>query len=375
MLETLYEGDMPMSGMIGVKVNGSSDQSRGAVYGITAAVLFGMSPPFAKLLLPDASPVLLAGLLYLGAGLGLWAFERLFYRDTNVFRRETPVKPSDRWLLAGIVVTGGIIGPVLMLWGLQRVTGVFGSLLLNLEAPFTILVALLLFGEHLERREAVGAMLIIVAAGFLHYRPGALRPDLWGFLALVGACLSWALDNNLSQRLSLRDPVVVTRIKALGAGACTLGLALLTAQHVPPPSIFIAALLLGLLSYGVSLVLDMQALRLVGAAREAAFFATAPFIGAIAAVPILGERWGVGEILATAIMALGLVILLRAHHSHLHFHKEIEHDHAHVHADHHEHEHEERGAVEEPHAHRHRHVPLMHDHPHVSELHHRHDHV
>jgi len=350
-------------------------QNRGAAYGLAAAALFGMSPPLAKLLLPEAGPLLIAGLLYLGAGLGLLAFERLFYRGSDASRREAPVKPSDRWLLAGIVVAGGIVGPVLMLWGLQRVTGVLGSLLLNLEAPFTILVALLLFGEHLGRREAAGAMLIIVAAWLLHYyKPEDLRPDAWGFLALVGACLSWALDNNLSQRLSLRDPVVVTRIKALGAGVCTTILAVIVGESFPRPIVIMAALVLGLFSYGVSLVLDMQALRLLGAAREAAFFATAPFVGAVAAVPILGERWLTSEILATAIMVVGLVLLLRAHHSHLHLHEEVEHDHAHVHADHHEHEHEEGGVIEEPHTHRHRHVPLLHDHPHVSELHHRHEH-
>lgn len=352
-----------------------SNQSRGAACGLAAAVLFGMSPPLAKLLLPDAGPLLIAGLLYLGAGLGLLAFERAFYRGSDAARREAPVKLSDRWVLAGIIFAGGIAGPVFMLWGLQRVTGVLGSLLLNLEAPFTIVLALLFFREHLERREAAGAILIIVAAGLLHYRPGDVRPDAWGFLAIVGACLSWAFDNNLSQRLSLRDPVMVTRIKALSAGVCTTSLAVIAGQSLPRPAIVLAALVLGFFSYGVSLVLDMQALRLLGAAREAGFFATAPFIGAVAAVPILGERWGTNEILGTAIMAVGLVLLLRARHSHLHVHEEVEHDHAHVHADHHEHGHDGDRAIEEPHAHRHRHVPLVHDHPHVSELHHRHEHA
>jgi drug/metabolite transporter (DMT)-like permease len=214
----------------------------------------------------------------------------------------------------------------------------------------------------------------MVAAAILNYRPGGLHPDALGLLAIVGACLCWAIDNNLSQRLSLRDPVVVTRIKAMGAGACTMILAVLAGQSLPRPAILIAALLLGLLSYGVSLVLDMQALRLLGAAREAGFFATAPFIGAIAAVPILGERWGGLDFLATGLMVAGVFFLLRAHHVHEHIHEELEHDHTHLHSDHHEHTHEEHVRPDEPHAHVHRHLALTHDHAHVSELHHRHDH-
>ena len=164
-----------------------SNQRRGAACGLAAAALFGMSPPLAKLLLPEAGPLLIAGLLYLGAGVGLLVFERVFYRGSETSRRETQVGPSDRWLLAGIVFTGGILGPVFMLWGLQRVTGVFGSLLLNLEAPFTIVLALLLFREHLGRVEGVGAVLIIIAAALLQYRSGDLRPDVWGFFAIAGA--------------------------------------------------------------------------------------------------------------------------------------------------------------------------------------------
>ena len=352
---------------------GNLPNLRGGFYGLAAAALFGVSPPLAKLLLPEAGLLLIAGLLYLGAGLGLLAFEVLFYRGSDASRRESPVGPADRWLLAGMVFTGGILGPVCMLWGLQRLSAVLGSLLLNLEAPFTIGLAVLLFREHLGRREIAGALLIVSAAVILQYRPEEVRPDAWGFLAIVGACLCWAIDNNLSQRVSLRDPIVVTRIKVLGAGICTVSVAFLAGQSLPRPVIFAATLLLGLFSYGVSLVLDMQALRLLGAAREAGFFATAPFVGAVAAVPILGERWGFNEVCASLVMAMGVMLLFREHHHHLHIHEEMEHDHMHVHGDHHEHDHEG-GLVEEPHAHLHRHVPLMHGHPHVSELHHRHEH-
>lgn len=350
------------------------NRTRGGLYGLSAAALFGISLPLTKLLLPESGPLLIAGLLYFGAGVGLLCFELLVYRHSIVARREAPIQPTDRWLLAGIVMAGGILGPILMLWGLQRLSAVASSLLLNLEAPFTIALAILFFREHLDRREVLGAIVIIGAAAVLNFHPGAVRTDWLGFVAIMGACLCWAIDNNLSQRLSLRDPIVVTRIKTLGAGACTLSLAILTGQSLPRPWILMAALVLGLFSYGLSLVLDMRALRLVGAAREAGYFATAPFIGAVTAVPILGEQWGPTELASSAAMAVGVTLMLRAHHRHLHVHEVVEHDHTHAHGGHHQHEHEEQIVTAESHTHMHRHLPLAHDHPHVSELHHRHEH-
>lgn len=348
---------------------------QGATYGLAAAALFGISPPLAKLLLPRSGPLLIAGLLYLGAGLGLLAWEGLYYRHSGTYQREAKVQRADVGLLIAIVLSGGILGPVFMLWGLQRLTGVLTSLLLNLEAPLTILLAVTLFREHLGRFQAAGALVIIVAAALLQYQPGELRADGLGIAAILGACVCWALDNNLSQQLSLRDPVVVTRIKTLGAGSGSVSLALLTGHQLPALAIVLAALLLGMVSYGLSLVLDLRALRLLGAAREAGFFATAPFIGALAAVPILGERWGWVEVVVTLLMALGVLLLLAEYHGHLHTHECLEHDHAHRHGEHHKHEHDDHLLAGEPHAHVHRHPPLTHDHPHVSELHHRHPHA
>jgi drug/metabolite transporter (DMT)-like permease len=351
----------------------SSPQIRGAVFGLSAAVLFGISPPFAKLLLPEAGPLLIAGLLYFGAGLGLVTFG--LFSGTQRYTTEARIRASDIWLLTGIILAGGILAPVCMLVGLQHLSGVLGSLLLNLEAPFTLLLAILVFGEHLGPREILGSALIFAGAGVLAYEFGEMRIDWIGIIALVAACLLWAVDNNLSQRLSLRDPVAITRIKTLAAGVCVLALALTTGHTLPRTSILLPALLLGMVSYGVSLVLDMQALRLLGAAREAGYFAIAPFIGAAVAVPVLGERWGSREFVAAGLMAIGLVVLLREHHSHGHAHQEIEHEHAHMHSDHHDHAHDMEHVQIEPHAHPHRHLPLVHDHPHVSEAHHRHEHT
>lgn len=348
----------------------------GAALGLGAAFLFGISTPLAKMLLQESHPLLIAGLLYLGAGLGLFVLE--FFQGSSTrnieARRETPLRFEDLGLLLAILVTGGILGPVLMLYGLQRLSAVPASLLLNLEAPLTILLAVTFFREHLGRREAVAVFLIVAGVGVLSYSPGAVKGDWVGAGAIAAACLCWAIDNNLTQRLSLRDPITLVRFKTLTAGTCTLALAMATGQKPSSPSMLMYALALGFVSYGVSVVLDTYALRILGAAREAAYFATAPFIGAVTAIPLLGERWHSADVWASGIMGVGVFLLLSEHHSHAHIHEEMEHDHSHVHSDHHDHQHDEHAKTVEPHAHLHRHLPFAHDHPHLPELHHRHRH-
>jgi drug/metabolite transporter (DMT)-like permease len=346
---------------------------KGALMGLGAATLFGLSAPVSKLLLPASGPLMLASLLYLGGGIGLSLLGPLTrLRRDKPPEREARLRAGDVPLLAGVILCGGMLGPVLMLVGLGRLSGVEASLLLNLEGPFTILLALLVFGEHLGRSAAVAAGLILSGAAVLGIEAGELHGDVLGVLALAGACLAWAVDNNLSQRLSLKNPVAVVRVKGLGAGTCTLVLALLTGQRFPAPGVLALALVLGCASYGVSIVLDTYALRYLGAAREAAWFATAPFIGALAAVPLLHERLGWREGLAGGLMVAGVVLLLHERHSHVHTHEPLTHEHLHVHDAHHQHTHE--GPVREPHSHPHRHEPLTHEHPHVSDVHHRHGH-
>jgi drug/metabolite transporter (DMT)-like permease len=340
--------------------------SKGAALGITSAFLFGLSAPLAKLLLLGSGPLFLAALLYLGGGLGLTAFGGM------VRRSEASLHFKDAPLMAVIVLCGGIAGPLLMLFGLFRLSGLTTSLLLNLEGPLTLLLAVSLFGEHLGRRSGLGAGLVFAGAILLGIQPGALRADWLGTASVVTACLAWAVDNNLTQRLSLKDPVAIVRLKALIAGSCILLVALARGQPVPAMSILIGALVLGAASYGLSVVLDVYALREVGAAREAAYFATAPFIGALASIPILGDRLNPLYALAGAIMALGVFELVRERHSHLHTHEAMAHEHLHVHDDHHQHGHEL--PLTEPHSHWHAHVPLTHDHAHVSDAHHRHRH-
>jgi drug/metabolite transporter (DMT)-like permease len=279
---------------------------------------------------------------------------------------------QDLPALAGMVVAGGIAGPLLLLFGLARLPGAQASLLLNLEAPLTIGLAVLVFGESLSLRELVGALVIVLGGAALSAGPGSGNSQWVGALAGAGACAAWALDNNLGQRLSLRDPVAVTRVKALAAGTVNIGLALAMGERLPPAPTLLGTLATGFLGYGLSIVLHLLAMRHVGAARQAAYFATAPFVGALAAVPMLGEQFGAPELGAGGLMAVGAILLVGARHDHRHGHEALQHDHAHVHDGHHLHEHD--GAVVEPHAHPHAHAQLVHDHPHLPDPHHRHRH-
>lgn len=346
--------------------------SQGALCGLSAAALFGLSAPLAKLLLPHVGVLPLASLLYLGAGLGLVAWGLL--PRSHAAAHEPALRRSDVPPLVAIVALGGVIGPILMLVGLARVSAVAGALLLNLEGPLTIVLALLLFGEHLGLRGAIAAALVFAGAATLAFAPGELRADPLGVVCLAGACASWGVDNNLTQRLSLRDPVALARIKTLGAGVCSGAIALATSAAWPEPAAAALALAVGSVCYGASLVFDTYALRLLGAAREAAFFATAPFVGAIAAVPLLGETPRASQVIAALLMAGGVAVLLRERHAHTHGHEALEHEHSHVHDAHHQHAHDESVPTQEPHSHPHRHASLVHDHPHVSDLHHRHSH-
>ena len=259
--------------------NGHRQVQIGSLYGLSAAALFGASTPISKLLLPGVSPLMLAALLYLGAA-ALISLFRVLSLARGQQSPEARIRRSDMPALCGVIGFGGVLGPVLMLFGLAQISALTGSLLLNLEAVFTIVLAVILFHEHLDVMSEVASAVIILGAALLSYEPGTVAGTSLGVLAIVAACLSWAIDNNLSQRLSLRDPVVIVQIKSAGAGLTSLVLALATGHVFPAPMFLFGALALGCLSYGASLICVMLALRHLGAAREAAWFSTAPFIGA-----------------------------------------------------------------------------------------------
>jgi drug/metabolite transporter (DMT)-like permease len=279
---------------------GRIEWTRGALYGIASAALFGLSAPLSKGLLASIGPMLLAGLLYLGAGAGLTIVSVIRGRPWPRFKRR------DWWRLALIAGFGGFAGPTLLLVGLQRVSGALGSLLLNLEAVFTMVLAVAFFRDRLAPREWAGALLIVGGAAVVSYRPGEITADWIGVLAIAGACLCWGLDNNLLQRVSSYDPVSVVQIKAVSAGTVSVLLALALGQRLIGVSVVPAALGLGFVCYGISIVFDVYALRYLGAAREAAFFATAPFLGALASVPLLGDRLTITDAIGAGLMAVGV---------------------------------------------------------------------
>ncbi len=345
----------------------------GAGEALGAALLFGAGTPLAKLLLVDTSPWLLAGLLYLGSGLGLTLWRLL--RPT---RQRARLAPSEWPWLAGAVLAGGVLAPVLLMWGLARMPASGAALLLNAEGVFTALIAWVVFRENVDRRIFIGMLAIVAGAVVLSWPGEARFGDALPALAVLGACLAWGIDNNLTRKVSLADAVWLASVKGLAAGATNLALALALGAAWPPLPSLGGALAVGLAAYGVSLVLFVVALRHLGTARTGAYFSVAPFFGALLAVAALGESLTPGLLAAGALMAIGVWLHLSEQHMHDHLHGLLEHEHDHVHDDHHQHPHTHlHDAPATPttaHSHPHRHLPMRHHHAHFPDAHHQHGH-
>jgi drug/metabolite transporter (DMT)-like permease len=340
---------------------------RGVVFALGAAALFGVSTPIAKLLLGGIPPILLAGLLYLGSGIGL-----TLLRAVRRLRGATsvPLVRADIPWLAGAVMFGGVLGPVLLMWALRATPASAAALLLNLEGVFTALLAWFVFRENVDRRIALGMAFIVGGGGALAWQPSAGLHLPAGALGVAAACLCWAVDNNLTQKVSSADPMLVASIKGLAAGLVntTLGLALQPA--LPRSGVLLAAAFVGFAGYGLSLTLFVVALRHLGTARTGAYFSLAPFIGTAASLVIVGDSVTPGLLVAGALMGVGAWLHLSEQHEHQHFHEAL----VHRHDEHHEHDHEPGIDTTEPHAHWHVHAPMLHKHPHYPDIHHRHSH-
>jgi drug/metabolite transporter (DMT)-like permease len=352
-------------------LNGRSFGVHAIAAALGAAALFGASTPVAKALVADVHPVLLAALLYLGSGLGLLAIRvGVWLRPggTGLARRAWP------WL-SGAIAFGGVLGPVALMLGLARMSGASASLLLNLEAVLTALIAWIVFRENAGQRVVLG-MALIVAGGVALAWPtdSAGTHDVMGALLVAAACLCWAIDNNLTRKVSGGDATFVAGAKGLVAGVVNLAIGLAVGGHLPAPAPAAAALAVGLLGYGVSLVLFVVALRGLGTARTGAYFSTAPFIGAAVAIAVFSEPTSPAFWVAAALMGAGVWLHLTERHEHAHTHEPLEHAHPHVHDEHHHHEHDFAWEGSEPHAHAHRHAAISHSHPHYPDLHHRHVH-
>ena len=347
---------------------------KGVLYALLAALLFGASTPLAKSLLPQMTPMLLAGLLYLGSGVGLAAYSFLRSQRSNVARREAALTRKDASWLAGAILAGGVIAPVLLMWGLAATPASSASLLLNLEGVLTAVLAWFVFKENFDKRIALG-MALIAAGGISLSWTG--RPETgvpWSALAIVAACLAWAVDNNLTRKVSAGDPVQIAMLKGLVAGCVNTVLAFALGAKLPALPALAATALVGLIGYGVSLTLFVLALRHIGTARTGAYFSIAPFVGAVIALLFLSDKLTIGFGFAAVLMALGVWLHLTERHEHKHQHEPMEHDHLHTHDEHHQHTHSADDPADKSHSHPHQHEPLIHSHPHYPDIHHRHGH-
>lgn len=344
---------------------------RDVIYALLAALLFGASTPFAKLLLGDVAPVMLAGLLYLGSGVGLtlirlirdrgWKFPQLAITEWS-------------WLL-GAILFGGVLGPIALLFGLTQTTGARASLLLNLEAVLTAVIAWTVFRESADKRIVLGMAAIVLGGIALSWQTNVDASLNWlGPVLISLACLCWAIDNNLTRKVSASDALFIAGVKGLIAGTVNCALALFLGLSLPTGLVVFSTMTLGLMGYGLSLVLFVLALRGLGTARTGAYFSTAPFIGAAISVVLLGEPTGGLFWLAAFLMAVGVWIHLTEHHEHEHHHVSLEHEHGHIHDVHHQHIHEFAWDGQEPHDHKHVHIEVTHKHPHFPDIHHRHSH-
>lgn len=343
--------------------------SRAVGYALAAAGLFGVSTPLAKLLLGEVPPVLLAGLLYAGswAGLTLWRLARRA-------RLRSPLVGAGQWpWLVSAIVCGGVTAPALLLLGLAHTPAATASLLLNLEAVFTTGLAWFFFGEHYDRRIALGMGLILAGSVLLSWSGNALVLPA-GSVLIALACVGWALDNNLTQKVSQADAVRLAAVKGAVAAVSNVSLALWLGQRLPSSGVVAGAMAVGFGGYGLSLALFVLALRHLGTARTGAYFSTAPFIGAVVSVVGLGEPLTPMLLPAGALMAAGVYLHLSEHHSHPHRHEPFGHSHRHSHDQHHQHAHSPGLSVEDSHEHWHEHEPVTHTHPHYPDIHHRHGH-
>jgi drug/metabolite transporter (DMT)-like permease len=343
------------------------------VYALISAALFGVSTPAAKILVGTVHPAVLAGLLYCGAGIGIAALRRVL-PSIVATAPEVALTRSELPWLAGAIASGGVVGPLLLMTGLSRTDAAAASLLLALEGAATALMAWFIFHENFDRRIALGMCCLVAGAAVLSWSGTPTVDSVIGPLAIVGACLAWGLDNNLTRKVSLADPLQIVQLKGLIAGPFNLVLGLMLGAALPGLSAVLFAGVVGFFGYGVSLALFVVALRHLGTARTGAYFSIAPFLGSLAAIVVLGEPVTVQLAIAGVLMAVGVWLHLTEHHEHEHVHEPMAHAHSHVHDDHHQHTHSVSDPLGKTHTHFHQHIRLRHSHPHVPDMHHVHQH-
>jgi drug/metabolite transporter (DMT)-like permease len=353
------------------------DARRGQVEVIAAAFAFAASVPATKALLADASPLGLSGVLYLSAG-ALCAVLVAISRSTEATAKSRRIRGTEWLSLGGATLSGAVLAPFLLFLGLRQISGHVTGLLLNFEAVFTVGLGVMLSGERLGRRGWMGALAVLAGAVLLSL-PGegaTPSPTRWTGIALVvGACAMWGLDNNLIQRVSLRDARQITAVKGLAGGMLSLLLAKACGGFGQWTGARLAvATAIGAVSFGLSIVLFVRGLRNLGVIQTGMLFALAPGFAAILSWIFLRERIAVPGLAALLVMTAGALLLMLDRHEHRHEHEAEEHAHEHAHDDHHRHPHDTEQLAQVTHAHEHRHEPRTHAHGHLHDVHHRHRH-
>lgn len=346
------------------------------IYALLAAAVFGASAPLAKLLLGQVEPIPLAALLYLGSGVALTAWKGVQYVRKAPAEAEARIRQADLPWVLGAVLAGGVAAPILLMFSLRDTPAATASLLLNFEGVATTVIAALVFREAVGRRVWGAIACVTLASVLLSWDPGAAWGVSLGALGVLGACVLWGVDNNLTRQVSAKDPLTTVMIKGLGAGSVSLLLALSLGSPFPRWTAALGAMALGSVSYGLGIVFFILALRGLGAARTSALYGTAPFVGAILSFPLFRDPLTPAFAAAFLVMIVGAVLLVGEAHAHAHVHAALEHEHRHSHADdHHAHDHALGNvAPGTTHAHLHRHDAVQHTHPHAPDIHHRHSH-
>jgi len=317
----------------------------------------------------------LAGFLYLGSGLGLF-FWQVFSRLLRISSSEAHLKRTDFPWLAGAILAGGIMAPIILMFSLRSTPAATASLLLNFEVVATAIIAVIFFKEAVGSRIWLAIGCITLSTILLSLNPFAG----WGFsigsLGVIAACILWGTDNNLTRNISFKDPIAIVAYKGLIAGSLSLLLAFALDIHFPTLKVVFECMLLGLLSYGLSIVLFILSMRDLGSTRTVALFSSAPFVGVILSFIIFREPVSTLFYIGLPIMILGAALLLGEEHVHIHKHQEIEHEHSHNHDDiHHNHAHlGELKSKQGSHTHLHKHDSIKHTHLHTPDIHHRHSH-
>lgn len=348
-----------------------SSKVQGPSFALISAALFGVSPVLVKWQIGDLPPIFIAGLLYLGSAIGLGIFRSC--KKTQSILELRSLTQKQRLKLLGSILAGGILAPVCLVYGIREATAFEASIMLNLESVATTLIAWIFFHENIGPQVWIGKGLVLLGGGILMLTSLTTPSFSFAGLLLLGASVLWGIDNNLTRDLETLSPSLLTTLKGWVAGGLNCALAYHLGQALGGWNQIARCLLIGAFSYGLSLILFIEALRTLGSSRTSTYFAIGPFFGMIFALFFLEESPQAHEWVSAALMLAGMLILYFEHHEHLHTHTQMTHSHRHIHDEHHQHAHNGTEGSE-PHDHFHIHEELTHTHAHLPDIHHRHRH-